>query len=139
MPTFSAQVSEHVRRYKRRMEFVFKQSAQDVIGLAQAGQPSVKVTGGSFEIGAVPVDTGFLINSLTSGLNGQYGFDGKDSYLLAIAGAELGDSIQAGWTASYALDVEYGNAFMEGRFFVRANAQKWQQIVDENAAQAMSI
>ena len=126
-----------MRKYKRRMDAVFKESAQEVISLAQTPQPSVTVTGGSFVVGKIPVDTGFLRNSLISGINGSYAFDGPESYVLAIAGADLENTIQAGWTAEYALDVEHGNARMDGRFFLRANAQRWQQIVNENSARLM--
>lgn len=138
MQTFSAQVSEHVRRYKQRMDAVFKESAQEVVSRAQTSQPSVTVTGGTFVVGKIPVgEAGFLRDSLISGINGSYSFEGPESYVLAIAGADIGDTIQAGWTAEYAPYVEYGTKYMDGRFFLRANAQQWQQIVNENSARLM--
>lgn len=132
--TFNAQVASHVAKYRQRLEAVFKQSAQDVIEQAQEPQPSVKLTGGSFEIGKIPVDTSFLRNSLIAGLNGSSSLTGPDSYVLAVASAVLGDTIQAGWIAEYARDVEYGTSKMAGRFFMRSAAQNWQAIVTENAA-----
>lgn len=124
MATFSAQVNDYVRKYKERMEAVFKQSAQDLIAEAQT-----PVAQG----GNMPVDTGFLRNSLVSGLNGSTSLTGADSYVLAIAGAKLGDSIFAGWTANYARYVEYGARGRPGRFFMRGAAQNWQDIVTRNA------
>ncbi len=137
---FSAKVAEHTRRYRARMEFAFRQSVQDTMEIAQTPQPSVKVTGGSFELGKIPVDTGFLRNSLIAGINGGIGqYIGPESYLLAIEAAELGDTIQVGWTAEYALYVEYGNSRMDGRFYARGAAQQWQATVDRNAELAKQI
>ncbi|MEL6101318.1 MAG: hypothetical protein AAFR68_08360, partial [Pseudomonadota bacterium] len=64
--TFTAQLRGHVEKYKKRIDLIVKQSAQDVIEIAQTPQPSVKQTGGFFETGLIPVDTGFLRNSLVS-------------------------------------------------------------------------
>jgi hypothetical protein len=122
---FAAEVSRHVLDYKGRLEGVFQQSAQDLI--AQAQQPVAQG-------GRMPVDTGFLRNSLVSGLNGSTALSGADSYVMAIAGAEPGDTIHAYWTASYARYVEYGAQGRPGRFFARGAAQDWQRIVKENVA-----
>ena len=133
--SFSAQVDGHIARYRERMEAVFKQSAQDVFEQAQTPQPGVRETGGSFEVGKIPVgETGFLRGSFVSGLNGSTALNGADSYVMTIANAELGDTIFGGWTAEYARHVEYGNSRMAGRFFMREAAQRWPQIVRANAA-----
>lgn len=121
---FQASVAAHVARYKERLEQVFKASAQDVIAEAQT-----PVARG----GRMPVYTGFLRNSLVSGLNGSTALTGPESYVLAIAGSKLGDSVFAGWTANYARHVEYGTNGRPGRFYMRGAAQQWQQIVDRNA------
>lgn len=122
---FQASVAAYIAQYKDRLERVFKASAQDVIAEAQT-----PVARG----GRMPVDTGFLRNSMVAGLNGSTALSGADSYVLAIAGADLGDSIFAGWTANYARHVEYGAQGRAGRFYMRGAAQQWQQIVDRNAA-----
>jgi len=122
---FQAQVSKHVLDYKGRLESVFKESAQDLI--RQAQQPVAQG-------GRMPVDTGFLRNSLVSGLNGSTALSGADSYVMAIAGAEPGDTIHAYWTAHYARYVEYGARGRPPRFFARGAAQDWPRIVRENAA-----
>ncbi len=134
MKSFTAQIKNWTDKAKRNADLVMKQSTTDVIAAMTTGQASVKVTGGSFDIGKIPVDTGFAINSLTSELNGSTVGVGQDSYLLAIAGMELGDSVQAAFTAEYIFDLEYGNSNMPGRFFVREAVLQWQSIVDQNAA-----
>lgn len=124
MATFEAQVSAALSRHRARLEAVFRQSAQEVIADAQ-----VPVAKG----GRMPVDTGFLRNSLVSGLNGAVTSSGPDGYVLTIAGAGLEDTVFAGWTANYARHVEYGARGRPGRFFMRGAAQKWPQIVAANA------
>ena len=122
---FEATIRAFAEDAERKATAVFKQSAQDVIADAQ-----LPVAQG----GRMPVDTGFLRNSLASGLNGSTALSGSDSYVMAIAGAELGDVIEAGWTADYAKHVEYGTQGRSGRFFMRGAAQKWPSIVAANEA-----
>lgn len=127
---FTAQIVAFAEDAKRKMELVVKQSAQDVGDIAQT--PVAK--GGN-----MPVDTGFLRNSLVAGLNGSTSLSGPDSYTLAIAGAELGDSIFFGWTANYARFVEYGTQGRAGRFFMLNAAQQWKAIVARNAEKARAL
>jgi hypothetical protein len=128
--TFTAQMKEFADLTKAKAELVFKQSAQDVFELAQ----TPKAKGGN-----MPVDTGFLRNSLVSQLNGQGNATGADAYVLTIAGAKLGDSVFGGWTADYALHVEDGTSRMAGNFFAGNAAQQWQRIVELNAAKARKL
>lgn len=130
MSQFTAQIAAFAEDAKRKMELTIKQSAQDVGEIAQ--RPVAK--GGN-----MPVDTGFLRNSLVAGLNGTTSLSGPDSYVLAIAGAELGDSIFFGWTANYARYVEYGTQGRAGRFFALSAAQQWQAIVARNADKARQM
>lgn len=122
---FFAQVRGWSERTQRNAGLVLRQSAQDVIGEAQ--EP---VGAG----GNMPVDTGFLRNSLASSLNGSTALSGANSYILAIAGMDLGDVLEAGWTADYALHVEHGARGRPGRYFMRNAALNWQAIVNRNAA-----
>jgi hypothetical protein len=137
--TFTAQMQDFADLTKQKMELVFKQSAQDVGEIAQAP----KAGGGN-----MPVDTGFLRNSMVAGLNGSTSLSGADAYVLAIAGAELGDSVFMGWTAAYALRMEYGFVGTDaagrtynqpGNFFAANAAQQWQAIVAKNAAKARAL
>ena len=136
--TFSAQVKAFAELSRKKVELIVKQSAQDVFDLATTTQPGVEATGGSFQIGKVPVDLGDLINSFRIGLNGTQGGD-RGAVALTIAGMELGDSVTGVFTSDHALPVEYGTANMAGRFFVLTAAQQWQAIVAANAAKARAI
>lgn len=133
---FTAQIDAFVLKAKQKAEAVLKESAQEVFRLAQTPQPGVGETGGSFETGKIPVDTGALRNSFVSGLNGSTALAGPDGYVGIIAGMELGDSIFGGWTMEYARAIEYGTANMAGRFFAGNAARQWQAIVAANAAKA---
>lgn len=124
MTTFTAQIKAFTDRAKEKMEAVVKQSAQEVFSIAQ----TPKAQGGR-----MPKDTGFLQGSLVSELNGATVGKGTDSYLLAIAGAELGDTIFAGWTANYARFMEYGTSKTPANFYMLNAAQQWQAIVARNA------
>lgn len=134
---FSAQVSDWVKKSERRIEAVFKASAQDVIAEMQEPGPSVG-SPTAFGTGNMPVVTGFLRGSLQVGLNGpksgpaepvsagSVSYD-SEAAALVINGAKLGDSIFATYSAVYApaMEARYG--------FVRLAAQHWQQIVAKNA------
>lgn len=125
MTTFTAQINAFADRTQEKIEAVVKQSAQEVFSIAQ----TPKAQGGR-----MPVDTGFLRNSLIASLNGSTVGGGADAYVLAVAGAELGDTIFAGWTANYARFMEYGTSKTPANFYMLSAAQQWQAIVARNAA-----
>ena len=120
---FAAKVEAWVRETKERMTLVIRASAQDVIEEAQA--PVAK--GGN-----MPVDTGFLRNSLQSSLNGSTSLTGAESYVMVASRMVVGSVADFGWSANYARHVEYGARGRKGRFFVRNAAAQWQDIVDAN-------
>jgi len=126
---FIAQVEAFGEKAMMRAEDIFKQSAQEVFIIAQ-----IPVALG----GNMPVDTGFLRNSLTVGLSGSTALTGPDAYIV-IAGADLDSVIIGGWTANYARHQEYGSQGRAGRFFALNAVQQWQAIVSENAAAAASL
>lgn len=86
-----------------------------------------------------PVDTGFMRASFTVSLDGPLPIRadakppsgaGKNSYepqpySLAIAGADLGDTITASFVAAYSAHVEYGARGRAGIGMVRLAAQAW--------------
>lgn len=123
--TFAADVKTWSDKALANAEAIFKQSVQDVADQAQR-----PVAQG----GRMPVDTGFLRNSLVSGLNGSYLHEGQAAYVLTITGAELGDTVNIGWTANYAKHVEFGTSKMQARGFMRSALEDWQRIVATNAA-----
>lgn len=128
--SFTAEIDAFAKKSARIVELIFKASAQDVFEVAQ----SPKAQGGN-----MPVDTGFLRNSLLSSLNGQGGTKGPEGYVLAIAGAKLGDAVEGGWTANYSRHIEYGTSRMAGSFFALRAAQQWQAIVSKNAEKAKKL
>jgi hypothetical protein len=135
--TFSASISEWVRKSEARIEAVVKASAQDIA--AEVVKPIAKG-------GRMRVDTGFLRNSLMAstssmprinpkarpGENSAYG-DPSGEIALVIAGAAAGEPIYLGFTASYARHREFGANGQPGDAFVRTAAAKWQEIVNRNA------
>lgn len=139
MTTFSAQVKNWTEKAKRNAELVVRGSIQDVGELMSIRQASVKETGGFFEIGKVPVDTGELIASQEVSINGGVVGVGDVSYAALVAGIDLGDAFQAVFTAGHARPMEYGfttrsGTQVPGRFYVRNAVQQWPVIVDANAA-----
>ena len=54
---------------------------------------------------------------------------------LTIANAELSDPIYIGWTANYAIYLEYGHSRQAPAGFVRIAAEQWPQIVAQVSAQ----
>ena len=129
---FAAAVDEWCRKTDQRLEAVFKLSTQFVI---------------EDVLDRTPVDTGFLRASLTVTTNGMLpiragavpakgGSYQPQPYALALAGAELGDTIYASFVAAYAGHVEYGAQGRAGVGMVRLAAQNWQIHVNRAAKEA---
>jgi len=128
--SFAAQVDDWVKSTERRLTAVFRESTERVIEEMQ------KPVGGG---GNMPVDTGFLRASLMASTaamppmtrpnpGAPAAYDGGQ-VSLTIAGADVGDTIYAGYTANYAAYVNYGANGRPPRQFVGLAAQKWQSIV----------
>lgn len=126
--TFLAQIEAFSEKAKRRAGDIVRQSTQDVIADAQR----TTAQGGN-----MPVDTGFLRNSLVSQLDGREVARGPESYVVAIAGYALGDPMRFGWIADYALLVELGARGRAGRHFAGAAAAKWSSVVRRNAGMVL--
>jgi len=135
MQTFSAQVRAFTNKAERRLLAVHKQSAQDVIDLAQT-----TVNRG----GRMRVDTGFLRASGAASLGGlpfgdtqpadgeSYTYSDSD-VALVINQAGLGDTVFFGWTANYARPREARDGFL------RTSAQMWQAIVSNNVNRVQNV
>ena len=143
--TFTAQVKEWTERQARNMDLIAKDAIQTTFHAMTEVQPSVKDTGGSYEIGKVPVDTGYLIGTAFLAINGADTATGNvasktpPDFAMGLAGMEIGDVAMAAFTAPYARRLEYGftgedskgrTYNQEGRFFVRQAAQGWQEAVN---------
>ena len=136
---FSAQVDDFIAKVERRRTAVFRTATQEVVRDMQT--PIAR--GGN-----MPVDTGFLRNSLMSSLNGDQpvgkpGADAdggrSDGYELVVGRMEWGDTAIFGYTANYARAQEYGFGGQEAKAFVASAARKWKAKVRRAANRARSI
>ena len=145
---FFADISRFTEKAKRNAELVVRKAAQYTFEDMTQRQPSVKETGGSFEVGKVPVDTGFLVNSTELRINGgsvaQGGGGAPADFAAGLAGFNAGDEAEAVFTAPYARRINYGfsgtdslgRAYNQaGRLFVQTALSHWQQNVDRAAAE----
>ncbi len=116
------------------MTAVFRESTQRVVSAAQR---------------RIPVDTGFARASIRASLSAMPPIDPNftnkarqtASYdpgeiSLVIAGAKIGQTIHIGWTANYAIYLEYGSSKKAPAGFVRISAEEWPRIVREVSAEA---
>lgn len=144
--SFTAQVGEWAAQTEKRLEAVFRDSAQTVANEMR------KPKGGG---GNMPVKTGNLRRSLLASTASMPGirpgvtnFPDNDTQInLVIAGATLGQTIHLGFQAEYARRMEYGFTGKDalgrtynqaGNGFVRLTAQRWQQIVEQSAKTVQS-
>lgn len=122
---FIADVSKFTDLTADKMLRVARQSIQDVVRIAQT-----PVAQG----GNMPVDTGFLRNSLVTEVRGSRAGEGADSYVLGLSALQLGDPFQVSWTAEYAIPRHYMVGVGQGGGLWRDNAaQQWSRIVEQNA------
>ena len=128
---------------KKNMRATFVDAAIDVLADAQTSARGI-TAGGVLIEGRIPVVSKGLISSLTSGLNGAGGMAGAESYSLALAGLEIGDTAHFEWTMEYAARIEYGFSGTDslgrtynqpGWQFVGLNAAKWPEKVAARARQ----
>lgn len=133
---FAASVDKWVAETQRRMLAVFQTAAQFVI------EDMVERT---------RVDTGFLRASVVVSASGpapmsralppgstKNQYAPSEQYTLAIAGADIGSTIWATYTANYAAHREYGTHGQSGDGMVRLAAQNWPQHVQRATGMAKS-
>ena len=127
---FATQVREVTDKLKARQQAIFRASAARV--LERASTP--KGQGGR-----MPVDTGFLRNSVRASTAGVPNAGSEDP-ALAFARMTVGDTVTVGWTAAYAMRMEHGfvgedklgrTYAQQGNGFLRAEVQNWNAIVRE--------
>lgn len=129
--SFSADIRKFGDLTAKNMRYVAASAIQDVVEAAMTPQPGVERTGGSFEVGKIPVKDGDLINSLTSSVDGAFAEEGAGSYVVAIANYEIGATLRFSWTAEHALAIEAGTSKIAGRHFVGANAERFSEFVEK--------
>lgn len=125
---FGAIVGKWVSSSEARLLAVFRESTQRVVSEAQR---------------MIPVDTGFARASVQASLQetpeanrprpaGASMVAYEPTQLLSvIISAQLGDTIHVGWTANYALALEYGHSKQAPSGFVRIAAMQWKKIVSQ--------
>lgn len=131
MADFGIQVAAYVKKYKKRLRAIAKESVQETIALAQVP------TGDG---GRMRIDTGFLRASIAANVGSMPIGDSvntKESVTYegtALSAAllewnpELGETIFVGWTANYARYREYEDGFLRGA------VEQWDGIVASVAA-----
>jgi len=135
--TFTAQLSDIADLTVEAIEYTMRQSISDVLVGAQTTQVGFGQGATSFVEGKIPVDSSDLLKSLTVD-----GAEGEKAYVVAIAGMEIGDTMEFAWTMPYAMRIENGftgtdelgrTYNMPGRFFVTRNAEKFPDHVKKRA------
>lgn len=140
--SFAAAFAIFRDKTKAQMQAVLAESVQDVMDIAQT-----PVANG----GRMPVDTGALINSVATELNGrQLGTAGKEdksgaqsatNIALLVTEMQPGDVATIAWTAAHALAQHEGRVIekadgtsvsLEGKRWVDGAAAQWPQIVERN-------
>ena len=126
---FAATIDSFVAATEQRMTAVFREATQRTISKAQS---------------RIPIDTGFARASvrastasmppIESGSRPEpgrsYAYDGGE-VALTIANAQLGQTIYAGWTASYVQFLEYGHSKQAPAGFVGISAAEWPATVNQ--------
>jgi len=128
MTGFSAEVGKWARQSTARTTAVFRDSCQRLVTEMQKPVPQ----------GNMPVDTGYLRNSLLGSTSSvpkmrENATAEADQVVLTIATLQLGQTFYAGWTANYARHVHYGTNGRRGRMWRDLAAQRWQTIVAASA------
>ena len=136
MKSFEAQLKDIENLTIEAMEYVMRQSISDVLVGAQTTQIGITQGAPSFVEGKIPVGiTAELVNSLAVD-----GAEGPASYVVAIAGMDIGETKDFAWTANHALPIEQGwttstGRNVPGRHFVGKNAEKFPDHVKRRAAE----
>lgn len=138
---FADQVKAFTDKVKLRNEAIFKTSAARVLEQAS-------ITEGNG--GKMPVMDGFLVNSSMASLEGvpsgqsepekdkTYSAPVNEDPALTFLKMKVGDTVTVGWSAAYAMRMEYGYSGkdslgrtydFQGKGFLRAEVQKWDATV----------
>ncbi len=142
--SFSASIRGFADRTKQAQVDILRSSLEDVMAVASVTQASAKTRAGPAEQGAIPRDTGHLVNTVASDVNGsgQFAIDADNDVTLSINAMEAGDKLHIAWTAAYAHRINSGftGTDSKGRTYnqpgvhwVENAAEKWSAIVDANA------
>ncbi len=138
MMTFEIETVEKMMR-------VTKRSMKRMMDEAQEPQMSAKYTGGSFEVGKIPIDREYLWSSLVTIVNGVPSAPAVKSYVWRIQRAQPGDVFVFAWLEPYAERIEYGfvgtdsmgrNYNQRGRLFATTAVGRFDGIFADEAMKA---
>jgi len=120
MLSLQAQINKFAEGTEKRLTKLMRRTLTEMMDMAQEPQPSVILTGGTFEVGKVPLLSEDLWSSLVTTINGAVpSKPGVKSYLWRISRMKIGDTITFEWTVPYARRIEFGFAGQDvlGRFY----------------------
>lgn len=127
---FLDQIRSWRRKTEDRGDLIYTDAVKQLVQAAGRTQESVQFTGGSFEVGKVPVLSGELAESQTVTNNGLIVASGIGAYS-RVPLLQLKSSTAMHFSAPHARWVEYGTSKFRGRFFVRNAVQGWSGYVAE--------
>lgn len=110
---FANQVRAFADKARRRQTGIFRASVQALSEMASVP----RAQGGN-----MPVDTGYLRNSLAASASGMPATGAAPPQVVLLS-LQAGATIYVGWTANYAIYMEYRYGF------ARLAAQNWDSIV----------
>lgn len=139
--TFTAQLQDIEDLTNADLLEATQNAITDVVVGTQTTQIGITQGATSFVEGKIPVGlTAELVNSLS--VDG--GAASEDAYVVAIAGMEIGDSLDFKWGADHALPMETGftiekadgtTVHVPGRFYVTRNAEQFSEHVEKRVAE----
>lgn len=132
--SFEKQVKQFRDKTVDKIDNIYRASIRDVIDASTQEQPSVKQTGGSFEVGKIPVDSSQLAESLFLKINGNIRMHVRNTFRREVDKVKATDKVSYGWTAPHGPKIEYGDGKVAGRFFATNGARKWRTFVNNAAA-----
>lgn len=113
---------------------IVSEATKEVFELATTTQPSVKQTGGAYQIGAIALDTMELWKSQRVTVNGTTVAEGPGSPEGVPDRITQRTNVSLWFDAPHARLFEYGNGQYEGRLYVHTAKEQWLRLVDEAAA-----
>lgn len=142
--SFSAQIEAWVHKVEGAVEAVFKESVQELVEqadqiltqLVYEAPPSPNYNRTGFLRSSVRVSTASM--PLANRPQGTPDSGYMAEIEVAIAGAEIGETLYVGWTANYAGYVHYGANGTVPKPWVDMVAQRWQAIVAAKTAELRS-
>lgn len=151
MGKFADGIAASNDRAKENMHLIFLDAVQTTFHQATERQASMRERVGPFELGKVPVDTGFLIGTaefrindmkISEGLVAKEASEAPD-FATGLLQASVEDAVSLVFTAPYAARIEYGfygsdskgRAYsVPGRLYLTTAALNW----SDNVAAAIS-